>query len=325
MKAAALLLVFLAVAFAYDEAITRPLFQEFKAKYGKVYLPMEEEHRFVIFSQNFDRAAELSRQGNNVYGVTKFSDLDPVEFQQKYLGRISRSAHKRAGLTQLEDVPVPTSFDWNTKGAVTPVKNQEQCGSCWAFSVAEAVESAWFLAKNTLPVLSPQQIVDCDTVDQGCNGGDPPTAYQYLMKQGGLDTEASYPYTGEDGTCAYKAASSGAKISNWAYITQNLNESQVQQGLLQKGPLSICVDASSWQFYLGGVVTDLCPSATGDLDHCVMLTGYNEKYSDWNGIVYDIWIVRNSWGADWGEDGYIYVERGYNLCGIADEVTIPII
>jgi len=218
---------------------------------------------------------------------------------------------------------LPNSFDWRDKGAVTDVYDQGQCGSCWAFSATEAIESAWFLGGNKLVSLSPQQIVDCDQGrgDEGCDGGDTPTAYEYVISAGGMDTLDSYPYTAEDDTCAFKTQNIAAKISNWTYITQNKNETQMQVGLISSGPLSICVDAASWQFYFGGVITDLCGT---DLDHCVLITGYQNSYQSTFGT-YDIWLIRNSWGADWGESGYIYVERGYDLCGVGDEVTVPLL
>jgi len=162
-------------------------------------------------------------------------------------------------------------------------------------------------------------MVDCDTTDDGCGGGDTPTAYQYVISAGGIETEAAYPYTAEDGNCQFKKSAINATISNWEYITQNKNETEMVIKLVALGPLSICVDALTWQFYIGGVIAygDLCYD---QLDHCVMITGYNDQYDG-----YKVWNVRNSWGKDWGEDGYLYVERGYDLCGIADEVTIPLV
>jgi len=218
---------------------------------------------------------------------------------------------------------LPTSFDWRDKGAVTPVKNQGMCGSCWAFSTVEAIESSWFLAGHKLITLSEQQIVDCDVNngDEGCDGGDTTTAYQYVMKTGGLDTEANYPYTGEDDDCSFSKANVSATISNWTYVTTNSNETEMQVALVEKAPLSICVDAETWQFYIEGVIQIWCGN---NLDHCVMIVGF-EDYTTFFGETVPIWLIRNSWGADWGEDGYIYVERNKDLCGVADEVTLPII
>jgi len=223
------------------------------------------------------------------------------------------------------NLDIPETYDWRDHGAVTPTYNQGQCGSCWAFSATEAIESQWFLAGNQLPSLSPQQIVDCDVggEDEGCNGGDTPTAYEYVIKAGGMETQDAYPYTGEDQTCAFSKSKVIAHISNWTYITTDKNETEMQIGLVNRGPLSICVDALSWQFYVGGVISDgfLCGN---NLDHCVLITGY----SDQKGLdmeTYQVWNIRNSWGEDWGYGGYLYVERGYDLCGVGDEVTIPLV
>jgi len=167
-----------------------------------------------------------------------------------------------------------------------------------------------------------QQIVDCDlgNGDEGCNGGDTPTAYAYVMKAGGLENGTVYPYTAEDDSCAFNPNDIQAKISSWNYATKDKDEVQMQEVLVAKGPLSICVDATTWQFYVGGVISSFCGD---ELDHCVMITGF-QNYTSMFGT-YPVWNVRNSWGSDWGEGGYLYVERGNDLCGIADEVTLPVV
>jgi len=308
--------------------ITR--FEAFINKYGKSYQSDELFKRLQIFQSNLDLVNEMNEKAGNrrVYGITKFFDLTPEEFQQDYLMKntFRGPSHPEKEVIQLEESPeIPESFDWRNKGAVTEVYDQGQCGSCWAFSATEAIESQWFLAGNNLTSLSEQQIVDCDlgNGDQGCDGGDTPTAYAYVMKAGGLESETAYPYTAEDDSCTFNKAKVSAHIDNWFYATQSKNETQMQDVLVAKGPLSICVDASSWQFYYGGVIT-LNEFCGNDLDHCVLITGY-EDYTTWFDETYPIWIIRNSWGADWGEDGYIYVERNKDLCGVADEVTVPIV
>jgi len=216
----------------------------------------------------------------------------------------------------------PSTLDWRVKGAVTPVKNQEQCGSCWAFSVAENVESQWILAghgNNKTVDLAPQQIVDCDQSDAGCNGGDPPTAYEYLMSTGGLESESAYPYTAEDGTCRFNKAAVSAKISNWKYATSGDDETTLQNNLASWGPLSVCVDAASWQDYAGGIMGGWQCAWINILDHCVELVGYDTTAST------PYWIVRNSWGTDWGENGYIRLEMWDDTCGIAMEATSAVI
>jgi cathepsin F len=303
-------------------------FSQFISKYNKVYKNADEhEQRFSIFRNNLLLVEQYNRiEKKTIYGVTKFMDLSPEEFRASHLmpkGRIPKPNKGKnvAELGHLSDLP--KSFDWRDKGAVTPVYDQAACGSCWAFSATEAIESQWFLAGHPLVSLSPQQIVDCDKGrgDEGCNGGDTPTAYQYVMAAGGMDTMKVYPYTGEDDTCNFQSSGVAAKISSWTYITSNKNETEMMEKLVLKGPLSICVDATTWQFYVGGAITSLCGD---DLDHCVLVTGF-EDYVDLLGYTIPVWLIRNSWGSDWGESGYLYVERGQNLCGVADEVTIPII
>jgi len=266
--------------------------------------------------------------GDTIYGVTKFSDLSESEFKQFLNFRAGTSVQKynskkrMADLSSFNVAANPATYDWRDHGAVTPVKNQGQCGSCWAFSAVEASESAWFLANHTLIELSPQQVVSCDDVDQGCNGGDTPTAYQYIIKAGGLELNSIYPYksgnSGENGPCDFKKADIVASISSWKYVTKapQSNETAMLTAVANIAPLSICVDASTWQNYAGGIIRANCGRA---LDHCVMITGYNTSADS-----VDYWIVRNSWGTDWGIAGYLYVERGHDLCGIADEVTYPI-
>jgi len=214
---------------------------------------------------------------------------------------------------------LPDTFDWRTEGAVTPVKNQGQCGSCWAFSVTENVESVWIIATNASAStvdLSAQQVVDCDRDDGGCDGGDTPTAYQYIIKAGGMESEKDYPYHARDGTCKFNKQKVVAKISSFKYATQNSDEDQMQQNLVSWAPLSICVDASTWQFYDGGVISS--NDCGTDLDHCTQMIGYaNDKGK--------YWIVRNSWGTDWGVDGYIYLAMGGDTCGCADEATTAVV
>jgi len=200
------------------------------------------------------------------------------------------------------------------------------CGSCWAFSATEGVESAYFLAGPKLPLLAPQQLVSCDKGDAGCNGGDLPSAYKYIESAGGIETEASYPYTsggnGQNGACKFSKAKIAASMSNWTYAIppcfdacKNQNENNLKKAVAQSGPSSICVNAESWQFYTKGVLKASCPGSYSSLDHCVQLIGYEASGSN------NYWIVKNSWAADWGEAGYIYIQIGKNLCGIADEAT----
>jgi len=320
MKALLVLVAIFAVAFA-----TRAQFDDFKTKYNKVYeSAAQERYRFKVFEENLKLAEQRNlRSPLATHGVTKFMDLTPTEFRQFYL-------MAPMDLTSLPAAPVyhpqilpprlPSEYDWKTKHMVTAVKNQEQCGSCWAFSATETIESVWAIAGHALTSLAPQQIVSCDTSgnDQGCEGGFPYGAYEYIIHAGGQETESDYPYTATDSPCDFKRADILAKIASWKYVTQSQDENAMQQFLYSNSPLSVCVDAESWQTYTGGVVTvdDNCGN---QIDHCVQATGWSNQNST------KVWNVRNSWGGDWGESGYIYVEFGHDVCGIAQLVTVPAI
>jgi len=320
------LFAFLAVAFA----TLRDEFELFKRTYNKLYsTPEENEQRFEIYQQNLVRASALNRPDALAsFGVTKFMDLAPQEFKKFYLlPDIDVSTWPKAPVWEDEHPEIkasrtalPTKFDWNSKGMVTAVKNQGQCGSCWAFSATETIESVDAInAKATPMSLSVQQIVDCDTSgnDQGCDGGYPYGAYEYIMQAGGQEGEADYPYAGTQGNCKFESGEIVDKISNWKYVTQNADEKVIQNFVYSNSPVSVCVDAETWQFYKGGVITDESNCGT-TVDHCVQITGWKSENST------DCWNVRNSWGTDWGESGYVWVERGKDVCGIAQAVTVPV-
>jgi len=289
-------------------------FFSFMTTYGKKYKSDEEFlSRFQIFKENLKIIAEKNEKygATTQYAVNKFADLSKSEFKELYLMKNLPPYVEGELLNVTFDGVAPTTFDWRTKGAITGIKDQGQCGSCWAFSATENIESVYKIQKNTLPILGPQQIVDCDKTDYGCSGGWPHAAFTYVIKQGGQDTEATYPYTARDGTCKFKTAGIGAKIS--AYKSVAKDETTILNGLVSTAPFSVCVDAESWSFYSGGVMT---PSQCGrSVDHCVQLIGYDQTKTP------GYWIVRNSWGTDWGLQGLIYLQLGGDTCLINDYVT----
>jgi len=229
-------------------------------------------------------------------------------------------------IKDIGDQEFPSYFNWaDQDGVVTPVYDQGTCGSCWAFSTTENIESQWALAGHNLTSLAMQQLVSCTLGinSLGCNGGNPPFAYRYVMYVGGLEAYSDYPYTGHDGVCHFNRTDIAATISNFMRISDHShdNETAIQEFTYTKGPPSVCVDASTWQHYQGGVLNK--DSKCGKLlDHCVMVTGWQQNA---NGTTMDAWVVRNSWGLDWGMDGYLYVEMGYDVCGIGQEATSSII
>jgi len=268
-------------------------------------------HRFAIFRDNMKKIEQLNADSDGaIYGITQFSDLTPHEFKTLYL-MTRLPVNNVSDYWTPPNVQAPASFDWRTKGGVTPVKNQGQCGSCWAFSATENIESVYQIGGHPIPSLSPQQVVDCDKDCYGCGGGWPYKAFNYVTKTGGQDTEASYPYTGRDGTCKFKPGSVGAKIKG--YHTISRDEHQIQTGLSTTAPFSVCVDASQWSHYKGGVMRST--QCGRGIDHCVQLVGYDSSANP------PYWIVRNSWGTGWGISGYIYLEMWKDTCAMAESVT----
>jgi len=273
-----LVLVFVLAKFEYDLAQPpRVLFNQFINDHRIVLDDGEAEQRYATFQANLDKINELNSQNTRAtFGITKFALLSSDEFKEQYLNlKVTRDPNAPVADEYPQYIvdDIPTEFDWRPKGAVTPVKDQGQCGSCWAFSATGNIEGQWFLAGNKLTSLSEQNLVDCDhecqdtnDCDQGCNGGLQPNAYQYVIKNGGIDTEDSYPYQAIDSTCRFKPTGVGAKISNWTFIDKD--EDQMAAYLVEKGPLAVAVDAEIWQFYVGGVVTVLCGT---DLDHGVLV------------------------------------------------------
>lgn len=219
----------------------------------------------------------------------------------------------------------PSKLNWATQGATTPVKDQGSCGSCWAFSATEGVESGIFMSTGTLPpALSTQQLISCDKNDGGCDGGDITSAFSYLKSEGGMSSASSYPDTShknnKDGSC--KSHKNVAVVDSYKYgvspcksgSCNNQDEDGLKAALHTHGPMSICVNANDWDnSYTGGLYTKTCSSNYNSIDHCVQLVGYDTTAST------PYWIVRNSWSADWGANGFIYLPMGHNACSVASE------
>jgi len=288
--------------------------EAFKVKYGKGFLSAtHHDERKSIFAANLERIEKHNAEhaeGKHSYwlGVNQFADLTNDEFVDLHTG----FAAVPTGLetADLSNVAAPSSYDWRDHGAVTPVKNQGQCGSCWAFSTTGTVEGAIFIASGNLVSLSEQNLMDCDSNNNACNGGNPYMALEYIIQNGGIDTEADYPYQMAKGYCKYSNSNSyaitGAKRVSFG------SESALKSAVAQV-PVSVAIDAShySFQLYQGGVYDE--PSCSSyQLDHGVLAVGYGSESGK------DYWIVKNSWGAAWGEAGYIKMSRGKsNQCGIA--------
>jgi C1A family cysteine protease len=246
-------------------------------------------------------------------GVNQFADLTNEEYRTMYMSRYNRTTERN---TAWLDAPEADSVDWRSKGAVTPVKNQGQCGSCWSFSTTGSTEGAHAIASGTLVSLSEQQLMDCSTKygNQGCNGGLMDNAFKYIVANGGLDTEEDYSYTARDGLCnKEKEAKKVVSITGFKDVPQD-NEDQLAAAVAT-GPVSVAIEADQqgFQLYKSGVFSGACGT---QLDHGVLVVGYTADY----------WIVKNSWGATWGEEGYINMKRGASkagICGIAMQPSYP--
>jgi C1A family cysteine protease len=303
-----------------------PHFAQFVKDFGRNYHTVAEVNaKFDVFKLNMANAARLSKKNPKAtFGVNKFADVHPEEFARTHLMpreavaamNASRkgipswwSTHKRHAVKINPHTRVAADVNWCDQGKCTPVKDQGQCGSCWAFSATETIESSMMIAGTFQGnALGPQEIVDCDSQMQGCNGGDPRQAIDWVAQNGGLDTEAAYPYTAQDGQCAFDPSQAQGKTSGSQDVSDG-DENSLQSFLQSTGPPSVCVDASSWQSYTGGVLTD-CGQ---QIDHAVQAVGIDSSNN--------AYIVRNSWGEGWGESGMIRVQMGQNLCMIANEVT----
>ncbi|KAL1221725.1 putative cysteine protease RD19D [Cardamine amara subsp. amara] len=313
---------------------TESKFRVFISDYGKSYSTREEYvHRLGIFARNVLKAAEHQiLDPTAVHGVTQFSDLTEEEFKRMCTG-IADVGGGRGGVVGAEAPMVeveglPKDFDWREKGGVTEVKNQGACGSCWAFSTTGAAEGAHFVSTGKLLSLSEQQLVDCDqgcdprdkkACDDGCGGGLMTNAYGYLMGAGGLEEERSYPYTGKRGHCKFDPEKIAVKVVNFTNIP--LDENQITANLVRHGPLAVGINAVFMQTYIGGVSCPLICSKR-KVNHGVLLVGYGSKgFSLLRLSNKPYWIIKNSWGEKWGDDGYYKLCRGYNMCGINSMVS----
>jgi len=319
MKSFIAISLLLAVTLAYTELEYQTSFTAWTQKYHKSYHHDEFQFRYRIFRSNMDFIKSQNAL-NRTYTVAMnaFGDLNQKEFQTLMHG--VNYTHAGSFPTPSEALSLPLSWNWNTKGAVTPIKNQGQCGSCWSFSTTGSVEGCHFQASGKLVSLSEQNLMDCswNQGNQGCNGGLMTQAMTYIISNGGIDTEASYPYTAEDGTCTYTPANRGATQKSFINV-QTGDENDLQAKVYTR-PTSVAIDAShsSFQFYSSGVY-DEPNCSTSQLDHGVLAVGWGVS----QGV--DYWLVKNSWGTDWGQSGFIWMSRNNgNQCGIATMATMPV-
>jgi len=295
--------------FANDSVIYKK-FTEFTHRFNKVYSSIEEyQMRYQAFAENLNEiiAADSFLGKTHTKSLTKFSDMTKSEFAGKYLTlKYEKSNGWCDQMFTKQHKAVPASKDWRAEGKVSPVKDQGQCGSCWAFSTVAHLESMNLIAGNKQATYSEQQLVDCDTAtNQGCNGGLMHTALAYFAKQG-VEGDANYEYTASDDTCAFNKKFVIAHVSN-VKCYESVDDDTIKQYLNSVGPLSIAVAANDFQTYDSGILE--CQYT--QLNHGVLLVGYGTESGQ------DFWIVKNSWGANWGEEGFVKVSTAAGAnCGI---------
>lgn len=298
-------------------------FSSYVKRFGKIYVDASERnYRMKLFHENLKIIeTHNKRQSSYTLGHTPFTDLSNEEFSARFTN--NQVLQKKSSTIPMHfqnaaienEFSLPSNIDWRNKNAVTSVKNQLHCGSCWAFSAVGAIEGAYAISEGILESLSPQNLVDCDTGDNGCSGGLMTNAYEYIMQQG-VSTEDEYPYRGNEGNC--KKTQNVKKILG--YYDVPVGSAFELQKAIVKNPVSVAIEADSavFQNYVSGVIDDNSCGTT--LNHGVLVVGYDQD----NRIPY--YVVKNSWGSEWGEQGYVRlaINQSYaGMCGIHLMASYP--
>ncbi|XP_023233485.1 cathepsin L1-like [Centruroides sculpturatus] len=303
--------------------------QTFKRRFNKYYGENEEIARRFVWEENVDYIIKhnLNRYlGLHSYtlGLNEYSDMSREEFVRRMNG-VKRNANKSVGpaynYLNLSNVILPDEVDWREEGLVTEVKNQKQCGSCWAFSTTGALEGQHKKKTGRLVSLSEQNLIDCtlNEGNYGCSGGFYDHAFEYVKNNGGIDTERSYPYEAKEDKCRFKRQNIGATCMGFVSLPPG-DEEILKQAVATIGPISVGIDGSTWSFQLykeGIYDDDNCSNE--HIDHAVLVVGYGTE----NGK--DYWLVKNSWGTSWGMQGYVKMARNKNQCGIATHSSYPLV
>ncbi|XP_064622799.1 procathepsin L-like [Lineus longissimus] len=301
---------------------------KYKVSYERSYESTEEGLRKIIFMNNLKTIMRHNIEadmGRHTYwmGVNQFTDMSNEELKKLMSGFVLKPDNMTGGSTYLPpaNLDAPSAVDWRTKGYVTAVKDQGKCGSCWSFSATGSLEGQHKRKTGKLVNLSEQQLIDCSTLwgNNGCQGGSQCSTFKYVKEAGGLDTEKCYPYTAKDGNCHTKESCIGAKSTGVIYLPR-ADEDALKAAVASVGPVSVAITVTSnFHYYSHGVYNE--PDCSPyKLNHAVLVVGYGSE----RGI--DYWIVKNSWGPQWGLSGFIKMSRNKgNQCGIASEACYPLV
>ncbi|KAH0453777.1 hypothetical protein IEQ34_018101 [Dendrobium chrysotoxum] len=288
-------------------------FALFAKRYGRSYDSVHElRRRFGIFKENFEQIKATNRKGLSYsLAVNHFADLTWEEFRASWLGASQNCSAALKPNHILNKKKLPKEKDWRKDGIVSPVKNQGNCGSCWAFSATGAIEAAYTQLTGKAISLSEQQLIDCSLKynNFGCAGGYPSQAFQYIKDNGGIEAEKTYPYLAADGKCRFKKENVRVKG----------DEDELKHAVGNVRPVTVGMEVvPDFRFYKKGVFSsDTCSSSPDDLNHAVLVIGYGVE----EGIPY--WLIKNSWGKRWGDNGFFKIELGKNMCGVATCATYP--
>ncbi|NXS26369.1 CATS protein, partial [Pomatostomus ruficeps] len=325
--APAALLALLGLALGHPDPALDRHWELWKKTYGKEYRHQEDSLRRLTWEKNL-RLVTLHNLEHSL-GLRSYT------LRMNHLGDMT-SEEVAASLTGLQLRPrprrnsafrprpgsgVPEALDWRDKGCVTEVKNQGSCGSCWAFSAVGALEAQVKLKTGNLVSLSAQNLVDCSGMygNKGCAGGFMTEAFQYIIDNGGIESEESYPYTAQNGTCRYNASARAASCSRFLELPEG-DEAALRDAVATVGPVAVAIDAARSSFFLyhSGVYDD--PQCSQEVNHGVLVVGYGALDNK------EFWLVKNSWGVHFGDAGYIRMARNAsNLCGIATYASYPLI
>ena len=299
-------------------------FARFANRYGKRYDTVDEmKRRFKIFTDNLKLIKSTNKRGlSYTLGVNHFADWTWEEFKTHRLGAAQNCSATLKGNHVITDANLPKEKDWRKEGIVSKVKDQGHCGSCWTFSTTGALEAAYAQAFGKNISLSEQQLVDCagSFNNFGCKGGLPSQAFEYIKSNGGLETEEAYPYTGEDGVCKFTSENVAVQVIDSVNITLGA-EDELKHAVAFARPVSVAFQVvDGFRLYEKGVYTSkTCGNTPMDVNHAVLAVGYGVE----DGVPY--WIIKNSWGSEWGDHGYFKMEMGKNMCGVATCSSYPIV
>lgn len=310
-----------------NHGIFMKIWQQFDSEYGAISPNADADK--VDRMQNFENTLHSIIEHNSKPGVTykkginKFSDMSEEQFRAHFNIRkntLTTEQHcsatdKRVSVNRDRDVAVPKAWDWRQHKGVSPVKDQGHCGSCWTFSTVGCLEAHTLIAYGSTDYYAEQQLVDCAQAydNHGCNGGLPSHAFEYIEAAGGISTEDAYPYKAKDQNCTVKKDSFKVTVRGGSVNITEGDETELRDALFFHGPVSIAFQVvDGFKDYESGVYTsDTCKNGTGDVNHAVLAVGFGEE----NGVPY--WIVKNSWSANWGDNGFFKIQRGNNMCGVA--------